>query len=206
MIRSLLLVAALTVAIASPAAAALYRWIDTDGVIHYTDERDSIPERYRTGAELLEAPGARASESSGASEPARAPDPSALPAPAAPGIPVSPGGGPLIVDAHLNGVPLRLLVDTGADRTVIAPAALSRAGYDTTRGAPVQITGVTGSAVAVLVPIQRLDVAGAQVGPLSVVAHPVPGDGVDGLLGRDVLDAFSVTVDSTGNGATLAPR
>jgi hypothetical protein len=34
----------------------------------------------------------------------------------------------------------------------------------------------------------------------------VPGDGVDGLLGRDVLDAYSVTVDSTGNGATLAPR
>ena len=66
----------------------------------------------------------------------------------------------------------------------------------------------SGSAVsspAVLVSVPRLDIAGAQVGPLGVVAFAVPGD-VDGLLGRDVLDAFTVTFDAAQNRATLAPR
>jgi hypothetical protein len=38
-----------------------------------------------------------------------------------------------------------------------------------------------------------------------VVAFAVPGD-VDGLLGRDVLDAFTVTFDAAQNRATLTPR
>lgn len=118
----------------------------------------------------------------------------------------STAGAAVIVDAHLNGVPLRLLLDTGADRTVISPTALARAGIDATGGAPVRITGVTGAAAAQLVSVQRLDVAGAQVGPLAVVAHAVPGEGFDGLLGRDVLDAFTVTFDAAQNRAVLAPR
>jgi len=114
-------------------------------------------------------------------------------------------GAPVIIDAYLNGVALRLLIDTGADRTVISPAALVRAGVDAARGAPVRITGVTGSSSASLVAVQRLDVAGAQVGPLAVIAHAVPGD-FDGLLGRDVLDAFTVTFHAAENRATLTPR
>jgi hypothetical protein len=71
---------------------------------------------------------------------------------------------------------------------------------------PARITGVTGSSSASVVNVTRLDVAGAQVGPLTVVAHEVPGDDLDGLLGRDVLDAFTVTFDAAENRATLAPR
>jgi hypothetical protein len=177
---------------ASPAFAALYRWVDGAGVVHYTSDRATIPEAYRDAAEEVEHPSARA------------PQPSASPAPGGE-IPV-PTGTPIIVEAHLNGVPLRLLVDTGADRTVISPVALGRAGIDIRTGTPVRITGVTGSAIAPLVPVPRLDVAGAQLGPLAVVAHVVPGDGVDGLLGRDVLDGFTVTLHSAGNRATLTPR
>lgn len=176
----------------SSAEAALYRWVDDKGVIHYTGERDAIPEAYRGTAQVLDHPSARA------------PQPSASPAPGAV-VPFAPGA-PVMVDAFLNGVPLRLLLDTGADRTVISPAALGRAGIDVTAGTPVRITGVTGSTSASLVGVQRLDVAGAQVGPLAVVAHAVPGDGLDGLLGRDVLDAFTVTFDASGNRATLTPR
>jgi len=115
-------------------------------------------------------------------------------------------GGPLIVDASLNGVALRMLLDTGADRTLISPEALARAGLDASQGTPVQIRGVTGEAQAVLVSVPRLDVAGAQVGPVAVIAHAITNSGVDGLLGRDVLDAFTVTVDSASRRATLVPR
>ena len=60
----------------------------------------------------------------------------------------------------------------------------------------------------VVVPL--LDVAGARVGPLRVIAHD-PGasstaGAVDGLLGRDVLDYFTLTVDAAAGRATLTPR
>ena len=125
---------------------------------------------------------------------------------APPGAVIPYDGGPLIVDAAINGVPLRLLVDTGAERTLITHAALARAGIDVTAGTPVQIRGVTGDAAAVLVSVPRLDLAGTRVGPLPVIVHTIVGQSVDGLLGRDVLDGFTVTVDAAARRATLVPR
>jgi predicted aspartyl protease len=122
------------------------------------------------------------------------------------GVTIPYTGGPLIVSALLNGTPLTLLVDTGADRTLISPTAMARAGFDLRQGTPVNIRGVTGDAVATLVSVPRLDVAGARVGPVAVVVHPLAGQSVDGLLGRDVLDAFTVTVDAASQRATLTPR
>ena len=52
----------------------------------------------------------------------------------------------------------------------------------------------------------RLDVAGTQIGPLPVIVHTLAGQNIDGLLGRDVLDGFTVTVDAAAKRATLVPR
>jgi len=65
---------------------------------------------------------------------------------------------------------------------------------------------VLGTAAATLVAVPRLDIAGARVGPLSVIAHAMPGESLDGLLGRDVLDAFMVTFDAAAGRVTLMPR
>jgi len=111
-----------------------------------------------------------------------------------------------MVDAVINGVTLRLLVDTGAERTLITHAALARAGIDVSAGTPVQIRGVTGDATATVVSIPRLDVAGARLGPLPVIVHTLANQSIDGLLGRDVLDGFTVTVDAVARRATLVPR
>ena len=59
---------------------------------------------------------------------------------------------------------------------------------------------------AVLVSVPRLDLAGTRVGPVAVVVHALPGQSADGLLGRDVLDAFTVTVDAASQRAILVPR
>lgn len=186
------LVALLVLATAAPAAAALFRWTAPDGTIHYTSDLESIPEARRPDAVEIGHPTARP-----------APPP---PAPAPPGAVVPfVRGAAVVVEAALNGVTLRLLLDTGADRTVITPGALARAGLDGT-GAPVRITGVTGSAAATLVAVPGLDVAGVRVGPLAVIAHAVPGEALDGLLGRDVLDAFTVTFDAAAGRVTLTPR
>jgi len=191
-VRRVALVALFVLATATPAVAALFRWTAADGTIHYTSDPESIPEAYRAAAVDIGAPAAR-------------PAPPAAAAPTGLVVPFA-GGAPVVIEARLNGVLLSLLLDTGADRTVIAPAALARAGIDPAFGTPVRITGVTGSASATLVAVPRLDVAGARVGPLSVIVHTVPGESIDGLLGRDVLDAFTVTFDAAAGRVTLLPR
>jgi hypothetical protein len=180
----------LVLATAMPAAAGLFRYTTADGTIHYTSDLKSIPEAYRESAVDVGAP---------------VPLPEPPPAPARSVVPFS-GGEPVVVEARLNGTPLNLLLDTGADRTVISPAALMRAGINPEVGRPIRISGVTGSAAATLVDVPTLYVAGARVGPLSVVVHPVPNDSLDGLLGRDVLDSFTVTFDAAAGRVTLSPR
>jgi hypothetical protein len=176
---------------ASPAWAQLYRWTDASGTVYYTTDPATIPAEYRASARDIGAP---------------TPGPITAPPAAAPGIEIPYTGGPLVVGVQLNGVALRLVVDTGADRTLISPAAMARAGYDPSRGTPVHIRGVTGDATATMVQVPRLDLAGTQVGPVAVVVHALAADGVDGLLGRDVLDAFTVTVDAAARRALLIPR
>ena len=173
------------------ALAQVYRWTDAEGTIHYTTDAASIPSAFRGNVRTIDTP---------------TPGPVMEPAPAPVGVVVPYTGGPVIVDATLNGVALRLLLDTGADRTLISPEAMSRAGFDASRGTPVQIRGVTGDAQAVLVSVPRLDLAGTQVGPVAVIVHALSTGGADGLLGRDVLNAFTVTVDSASRRATLVPR
>jgi len=188
--------------IAAPAAAQLYRWIDADGTDHYTADLEALPARFRTSATLLNAPQARPIPPPAANEPV--------------GLKVTPGA-PITVEARLNGVALTLIVDTGADRTVISPEAIERAGLGDQAGRPVQVIGVTGTSTASLVTIPLLDVAGARIGPIVVVAHALPqtfrgsgaspdGGAIDGLLGRDVLDVFTLSVDTASGRATLTPR
>jgi hypothetical protein len=187
-----ILVLAGLLGVATPALAQLYRWTDDGGTVYYTTDLATIPPAYRDAARDIGAP---------------TPGPIVAPPAAAPvGVEIPYTGGPLVVSAALNGVPLRLIVDTGADRTLISPAAMARAGVDLSTGTPVQIRGVTGDAAATLVRVPRLDLAGTQVGPVAVVVHTLTADGVDGLLGRDVLDAFTVTVDAAARRAVLIPR
>ena len=173
---------------AAPAAAQVYRWTDDDGVMHLTTDPSRIPEKYRGWTEILE---------SSPRAPVESPPPSGHVVETTPGAEV-------YADAALNGVPLRLLIDTGASRTVIAPGVLSRAGVDVAHGQPALVVGVGGTIQAVEVSVARLDVAGAQIGPLPVIAHEIPGLGGDGLLGRDVLEQFTLTIDPVRGRATLS--
>ena len=189
--------------VAAPAAAQLYRWTDAEGTVHYTADLSAIPPNFRDDATPLSAPQPRAERAPDTSEPASQPVPLRL----APGAPIT-------VEARLNGAPLTLIVDTGADRTVISPDALARAGLAGQPGRPVEVVGVTGTANATLVMLPLLDVAGARIGPLAVIVYALPPtlrrglgpDAIDGLLGRDVLDAFTLSVDTASGRAALTPR
>ncbi len=54
--------------------------------------------------------------------------------------------------------------------------------------------------------LDSLEVGGAKVSKLLVIAHDIEQAAVDGLLGRDFLDQFKVSIDSDSGVATLAPK
>ena len=189
-----LLVALALAALAPPAVAGLYQWTDADGVRHYTSDLASIPPAYRPGVRDIGSPRPR-------------PAPPAETRRAVGGeAKIARSAAPIVVAAEINGVALKLIVDTGADRTMLVPSAVARAGLSAEGGPPVRIIGVTGSAIATELIVAQMDVAGVRVGPLPVIVHQAPVDTADGLLGRDVLDFFTLTVDSTTGRAILEPR
>jgi predicted aspartyl protease len=188
----------LTLTLAPAVHAQLYRWTDEKGETHFGQGMESVPERYRSRARAV-----------GSVDPPPAPSgpTAATVTDGVTRIRFAPGH-PIMVTAKINGrAPVRLLLDTGASRTTISPAALIGLGV-TYRDAPrVQIRGVTGSASIYLVSLESVEVGGARVGPLRVLSHDAQmGDGAEGLLGRDFLDHFRVTIDNARGVVELAPK
>ena len=201
-----LLLAAIAAALAAvvtgpgPVSAQIYRWLDGEGTIHYSQGIDSVPPRFRASAVII-----------GYDRPSPPADPSASAATAPLGsgqIKFIPGQ-PIIVAARINGAgSAQLMLDTGAARTVINPAVLAAAGVSYENSQRGTIKGVTGDAEVVAVSVESIEVSGARHGPLLVVSHDTafgPGRG-DGLLGRDFLDQFSVTIDNAAGIVTLTPK
>jgi hypothetical protein len=119
-----------------------------------------------------------------------------------------PGSGPIIVSVTLNGrTTARLVLDTGADSSVVKPLLLRSAGVDLSR--PVArgtMRGVTGK-VSVAYYAVNLEAAGHRALAPNVVAFDTFEDGfADGLLGRDFLDQFSVAMDPATGTVKLVPR
>jgi predicted aspartyl protease len=183
-------------AVAPCADAQVYHWVDDQGVVHYTTGIESVPERYRDAARAL------------ASSPVDAATPE-VPARGQTGSATIPfvAGQPIIVAAQINGAgPVTLVLDTGADRTMVAPAALLRIGIAASGTTRAEVRGVTGTTQADIVWVDSLEVGGARAGPLAIVAHDAELTEADGLLGRDFLSLFSVAIDSRASVVTLEPN
>lgn len=179
---------------AGAASAQVFRWVDAEGSIHYSQGTESVPPKYRDSAVII---GYDRN------------DPAPPPAPPPLGIGrvrFTPGQ-PIMVAVRINGAtPATLMLDTGATRTVINPRVLESVGVnyrDAQRGS---IRGVTGEAAVLAVRIESLEANGARSGPLMVVAHDTGFGQGDGLLGRDFLDQFSVNIDNAAGVVTLTPR
>jgi hypothetical protein len=187
----------------APASAQIYRWTDERGEVRFSQGINSVPPQFRGGAVIVGSP-------SQAPPPAPAtPEAAAPPAPpvGVARIPFTPGQ-PIMVSAKINGGgTTQLILDTGAQGTLISPTALAALGIsyrDAVRGS---IKGVTGDANVLAVRVESIEVEGARVGPLMVVSHDSGlGAGRDGLLGRDFLDHFIVTIDSAARVVTLTPK
>jgi Aspartyl protease len=183
------------------ASAQFYRFTDERGQSHYVDGLEKVPERYRNSAVPLGLRNAPAADPSTAAPAAARPAGSAL-------IKYTPGQR-IMVDVRINGAfTAQLLLDTGADRTMISPRTLVAAGVAITR--PVgtgSVTGVTGTDRINYVLVDSLEVGEARVGRMPVAAYELAGTGAgDGLLGRDFLDQFKMTVDASKGEVHLTPK
>jgi len=185
---------------ARPASAqvAIYRWVDQEGDIHYSQGVDSVPPRLRAGAVII-----------GFDRP---PEPRA---PSAPSPQTGTGqvrftpGQPIMVTARINDAgSARLMLDTGAARTLVNPSVLNALGVSYANALRTSLKGVTGEAEVETVRLDSIEVGGARYGPLLVISHDTgfgPQKG-DGLLGRDYLDNFTITIDNAAGLVTLTPK
>jgi predicted aspartyl protease len=113
----------------------------------------------------------------------------------------------VLVSVRINDSgPITLILDTGADRTMVAPSALSRLGISFDNALRGVVRGVTGASDAEAVWVNSVEIGGAKVGPLLIIAHDADLRGADGLLGRDFLANFNVTIDAKERIVTLVPN
>lgn len=103
-----------------------------------------------------------------------------------------------LVTVLANGAPLRLILDTGAERTVLTAGAAARVG-----GRPPEIefrrglSGVTGSLQSREVEFNNFKIGGVDIPwrRVRVATFALPMSSVDGVLGIDVLGTFDVDLD-----------
>ena len=174
------------------AVAQMYQWEDEQGTVHVTNELQSIPEPFRSGARFVPA--------SPMAPPALAPSAGIT------RIPFTPGS-PILVTATINGTgPVTLILDTGADHTMVSPLALWRLGISTVNAPRAEIKGVTGTGQGDVVQVASVGVGEAKAGPLLIISHDANLKEADGLLGRDFLERFTVIIDAKEGVVTLTPR
>jgi aspartyl protease len=117
-------------------------------------------------------------------------------------------GRPIVAVVRLNGrSSARLILDTGADGSMVKPDLLAAAGVDLSRPAARGKASGIDSTVTVAYFAVDFEVAGHRVRVPQVAAFNTYDDGfADGLLGRDFLDRFKVVMDPAAGTVTLVPR
>ncbi len=112
-------------------------------------------------------------------------------------VPLARSGNQFIVTASLDGQhEIRLLIDTGASMTIVAPQVLEDLGY-VLGGQIGRFSTANGEVDAPLIGIQSLAVGDQVVSPVTVGAIALSGRGepVDGLLGMNFLQKFKFSLD-----------
>jgi clan AA aspartic protease (TIGR02281 family) len=168
-------------------AAEFYRWVDQNGVVHFTDNLHNIPEKQRQTAARIQARESKIAE----------PPKPAAPSKAA--IPIEKNGSIVIVDATLNGkTSAKLIVDTGASFTMISTAMAKELGINldgSRRTAPFHTAN--GVIQAPLADLESVAVGGMEVTNLTAAIHDaLPNTAVVGLLGLNFLSKFRMDIDT----------
>ncbi|MGY4395226.1 putative aspartyl protease [Sphingomonas sp. UYAg733] len=110
----------------------------------------------------------------------------------------------MTVPVMIGGVgPFAFIIDTGAERTVIARELATTLGL--TRGRNVRVTAMTGTTNVGTVMIPSLNVSAITSAPIEAPALEAINLGAQGLLGIDTLQGHMLTIDFETNRMTLTP-
>lgn len=124
-------------------------------------------------------------------------------------MPLELRGNMLFVQAKINQAPVTLLVDTGAERTLLTEATVDRLHLPRDYQRATRTYGI-GSATAswdaklpngIVLGDTRLPVESVTVGRFGI--NEVAGGSADGLLGADILLAFDLDLDIPANRVTF---
>jgi len=195
---------AILIALALPASAEMYKWVDEKGTVHFTDDISSIPEKYREGVEERKTPkGTANQEVREKSAPAPAP---AQKSSEPQGFEVN------LVRRHelwLSEVVLNnrlrsyFIVDTGASFTLINTQMANELGLNINETTPfIPIYTASQLIFTPLVTLKSVRVGEAEVENVDVLIHNLPSN-TAGLLGNSFLNKFRVVLDSAQGKMTL---
>ncbi|MDZ5648859.1 aspartyl protease family protein [Nitrospirillum sp. BR 11828] len=100
-----------------------------------------------------------------------------------------------IVEAEVNGAPVRALLDTGADVTVISQAGAARLGLEVS--SQHKLGGIGGSAAMGQVKLKKLVAGGwwADAPLVHVVQNENFGPDVEMILGQDIFAQYDIELD-----------
>src|SRR5262249_49928820 len=105
-----------------------------------------------------------------------------------------------LVNLTVNGAPATFLLDTGAERSIVAATAAQRLGVDAHYEYPRRMRSLDGALSSGDARLRRLDLGGATLADFRVLVAslslPGPaGKPLDGLLGADFFSSFEVDLD-----------
>jgi len=111
----------------------------------------------------------------------------------------------MLVDAVVDGtMPVHLLLDTGAELTVLSTAIARSLALNLNDAAIMPLRSASGVFFAPLVKVQSITVGNAAVDEVEVIVHDAT-PGLDGLLGMSFLDNFLVTISGSDRRLILTP-
>jgi predicted aspartyl protease len=115
--------------------------------------------------------------------------------------------GRVLVQVEINGQgPFRFIVDTGANRSALAPGVVERLSLPIATGETMQVHGVTGTALLQSVHVESLTAGRLQLPPSELPV--LTGDifaGADGFLGVAGLEQMRLDVDFANNRVAIGP-
>jgi clan AA aspartic protease (TIGR02281 family) len=201
-----------------PAWAVTYECLDATGTMIFTDSPSQLTRcvtatKGTSGTVIQAAPAATTvspAAQAGIPPAPVQPEPTAgALSPAGVAVP-SRAGRSLVVQAKLNGArEARLIVDTGADITVLSRAVAMDIGLlPSAVVATVTLNTAGGSVRADVFRVGTVSLGAAEARNVTAAVHDLPDApaGVDGLLGLTYLDQFLVTVDARKGELHLKPR
>ena len=115
-------------------------------------------------------------------------------------IPVKFDRGFITADAEIDGKPVTMVVDTGAERLMVTPAAMTALALSPDRHRRTTINGTGGAVTSQNASLQSFAIGGMEMLDQSATVAPLPvlqGPSLHaaGLLGADWLSDFDVEID-----------